>query len=173
MSTDQQVTWIACANGNRVATCQHTPRCAPLRPGQRPGEGPFGRYVPAGLHGRYDPPRREPGEVLTVAGALAAYDSRPDTGPGTGLSAVITPNRLAALERLLVAVRAEQAARCEDCGAPLRAGQGDGSSCGPCTALAGVDHTRSTPDEWGMGPAHELAVLRDLADAVRDAQQRG
>jgi hypothetical protein len=38
-------------------------------------------------------------------------------------------------------------------------------------ALAGVDHVQNTPDEWGMGPAHELAALRDLADAVRDAQR--
>lgn len=34
-------------------------------------------------------------------------------------------------------------------------------------ALAGLDHVQNTPDQWGLGAAHELAALRDLADAVR------
>jgi hypothetical protein len=38
-------------------------------------------------------------------------------------------------------------------------------------ALAGLDHVQNTPDQWGMGPAHELAALLDLADAVRAAQR--
>jgi len=46
----------------------------------------------------------------SVAGALAAYDALPRTGPGTGLSEVITPNELDALRALLDAARAERAA---------------------------------------------------------------
>ncbi len=34
-------------------------------------------------------------------------------------------------------------------------------------ALAGVDHAQGNPGTFGLGPAHELAALRDLADAVR------
>jgi len=34
--------WQPCENGSRVATCFHVPRCGPMRPGQRPGEQPFG-----------------------------------------------------------------------------------------------------------------------------------
>jgi hypothetical protein len=36
--------WVPCENGVRVSTCSHTPRCGPMRPGQRPGEQPFGRW---------------------------------------------------------------------------------------------------------------------------------
>ena len=37
--------WQQCGNGTRVSTCFHTPRCGPMRPGQRPGEQPFGRWL--------------------------------------------------------------------------------------------------------------------------------
>jgi hypothetical protein len=48
------------------------------------------------------------------------------------------------------------------CGIPHR-----GPAQSITDALAGLDHVQSTPDQWGLGPAHELAALRDLADAVR------
>jgi hypothetical protein len=38
-------------------------------------------------------------------------------------------------------------------------------------ALAGLDHAQGDPGTFGLGPAHELAALRDLADAVRAAQR--
>jgi hypothetical protein len=34
-------------------------------------------------------------------------------------------------------------------------------------ALAGVDHAQGQPNNFGLGPIHELAALRDLAYAVR------
>lgn len=36
--------WRPCENGTRVSTCCHVPRCGPMRPGQRPGDPPFGRW---------------------------------------------------------------------------------------------------------------------------------
>ena len=37
--------WRDCENGVRVSTCYHVPRCGPIRPGQKYGMGPFGRWV--------------------------------------------------------------------------------------------------------------------------------
>lgn len=43
-----------------------------------------------------------------------------------------------------------------------------GTSASPLAdALAGVDHAQGQPDEFGLGQVHELAALRDLAEAVR------
>jgi hypothetical protein len=167
---DTQRYWLACAYGTSPDTCQHDPKCVELTTECHRGDTPpYGNYWRSRMMG----PSLDPAEpALTVAAALAAYDGRPCTGPGTGLSAVIQPNELAAYERVLAAARAEQAARCEDCGAPLRAGQGDGNSCGPCTVLEGVKDAQGDPGKFGLGPAHELAALRDLADAVREAQHR-
>lgn len=42
-----------------------------------------------------------------------------------------------------------------------------GSSTPVADMLAGVDHAQNGPSGFGLGMAHELAALRDLAEAVR------
>lgn len=107
--------WLACAYGTSADTCQHEPKCVTLEGEYHRGDAPpFGKYWQGRLMGTgLDP--AEP--AMPVAAALAAYDNRPGTGPGTGLSAMIQPNELVALHRLLNAARAERAAPVPQLGA--------------------------------------------------------
>jgi hypothetical protein len=86
----------------------------------------------------------------TLADAVAALDSQPFGGPGTGLTESISANYLAGLRCVLEAARSELA------------GQHDPVA----RALARVDTAQGRPYAFGAALGRELYALRQLAYAV-------
>lgn len=78
---------------------------------------------------------------ITAAQALAALDSRPSTGPGTGMSAMVQPAELVPLRQLARAVRWEQQQaqdRAERALAALEGQQWPGDYAAACEQLVAV-----------------------------------